>query len=101
MSTPGRWTDDHFIAGDVALDFANTIYRRTPELGPDLLNSAEELVGWFVHAGLLTAVDGGSSAHVDLEETLQDTGHCGDCFGHSSKRRSMAATCLWKRWPGS
>jgi len=71
MSTPGRWTVDHFIAGDVALDFANTIYRRTPELGPDLLNSAEELVGWFVHAGLLTA-GGGGSAHVDLEETLQD-----------------------------
>lgn len=49
------FTDDHFIAGDVALDFANTVYRRIPELGPDLLESGEDLAGWFAHAGLLSA----------------------------------------------
>jgi predicted RNA-binding Zn ribbon-like protein len=49
------FTDDHFIAGDVALDFANTVYRRTPALGSDLLETGEDLAGWFVHAGLLSA----------------------------------------------
>ncbi|WP_086829704.1 CGNR zinc finger domain-containing protein [Allokutzneria sp. NRRL B-24872] len=49
MST--AWTDDHFIAGDLALDFANTVYRRTPELGADLFDSAEALAAWFRHAG--------------------------------------------------
>lgn len=58
MSAPTRWTDDHFIGGDVALDFANTVYRRTPEVGADLLDSGESLVGWFVHAGLLAPADG-------------------------------------------
>lgn len=58
MSTPTRWTDDHFVAGDVALDFANTVYRRTPELGADLLDSGASLAGWFVHAGLLPAIGG-------------------------------------------
>jgi predicted RNA-binding Zn ribbon-like protein len=66
MSTPTRWTDDYFVAGDVALDFANTVYRRTPELGADLLDSGESLVGWFVHAGLLSP-DG---AHAGGERAL-------------------------------
>lgn len=57
MSTSTQWTDDHFIAGDIALDFANTVYRRTPELGPDLIESSEDLAGWFVHAGVLSTVD--------------------------------------------
>lgn len=30
MSTATAWSDDHFVAGDLALDFANTVYRRTP-----------------------------------------------------------------------
>ena len=46
------WIDDHFIAGDLALDFANTVYRRTPELGRDLLDSPQSLAAWFAHAGL-------------------------------------------------
>ncbi|MFB6722979.1 CGNR zinc finger domain-containing protein [Kribbella sp. NPDC056345] len=46
------WIDEHFIAGDVALDFANTVFRRTPERGSDLLDSTESLAGWFAHAGL-------------------------------------------------
>ncbi len=58
MSTATRWTDDHFVAGELALDFANTVFRRTPELGADLLDSGESLVGWFVHAGLLAPIDG-------------------------------------------
>lgn len=35
------------------LDFANTVYRRTPELGADLLGGADDLAGWFTHASLL------------------------------------------------
>lgn len=57
-----QWTDDHFVGGDVALDFANTVYRRTPEVGADLLDSVEDLVGWFAHAGLLPSGEGGSPA---------------------------------------
>ncbi|WP_152362034.1 CGNR zinc finger domain-containing protein [Microlunatus speluncae] len=57
MSTPTRWTDDHFVAGDIALDFANTVFRRTPELGADLLDSGRSLTGWFGHAGLLPPTD--------------------------------------------
>ncbi len=47
------------------LDFANTVYRRTPELGADLLDSADDLAGWFAHAALLP-----SGAQVP-ETTLQ------------------------------
>ncbi|SDJ00651.1 CGNR zinc finger domain-containing protein [Nonomuraea jiangxiensis] len=53
MNTVTTWTDDHFIAGDVALDFANTVYRRTPEPGPDLLGDAGALATWLARAGLL------------------------------------------------
>jgi predicted RNA-binding Zn ribbon-like protein len=49
------WSDDHFIAGDVALDFANTVYRRTPELGADLLTGGDDLTTWLDRAGLLPA----------------------------------------------
>jgi predicted RNA-binding Zn ribbon-like protein len=51
MST--LWSDDHFIAGDVALDFANTVYRRTPVLGADLFGDPDDLAAWLRHAGLL------------------------------------------------
>lgn len=53
MSTATTWSDDHFIAGDVALDFANTVYRRTPEVGADLLNSTDALSAWLRRAQLL------------------------------------------------
>ncbi|GAB3753885.1 CGNR zinc finger domain-containing protein [Microlunatus parietis] len=58
MKTVTRWTDDHFIAGDLALDFANTVYRRLPEVGADLLDSGAALIGWYVHAGLLRPAEG-------------------------------------------
>ncbi|GAB2709980.1 CGNR zinc finger domain-containing protein [Nocardia thraciensis] len=57
------WIDDHFIAGDIALDFANTVYRRTPELGADLLGSGDDLTSWLRHAELLP-----SSGKVHLDE---------------------------------
>ncbi|NED94021.1 hypothetical protein G1H11_01705 [Phytoactinopolyspora alkaliphila] len=53
MSSATAWTDDHFIAGDVALDFANTVYRRTPEMGADLLNNIDALTAWLRHTELL------------------------------------------------
>jgi predicted RNA-binding Zn ribbon-like protein len=48
------WQPGHFIAGDVALDFANTVFRRTPVLGRDLLSDTAALAAWFQHAGVVT-----------------------------------------------
>lgn len=53
------WVDDHFIAGDVVLDFANTVYRRTPELGADLLVDAESLETWLDRTRLLPSAGPG------------------------------------------
>jgi predicted RNA-binding Zn ribbon-like protein len=53
MSRATAWVDDHFIAGDPALDFANTVYRRTPELGADLLNNPEAFTSWLARTKLL------------------------------------------------
>ncbi|MEU8898727.1 ABATE domain-containing protein [Nocardia sp. NPDC048505] len=47
-----EWSAGHFIAGDLALDFANTVFRRRPELGADLLTDAEAFGAWLVHADL-------------------------------------------------
>jgi predicted RNA-binding Zn ribbon-like protein len=55
VSTATVWTDDHFIAGDVALDFANTVFRRTPELGADLFNEPAALITWLRHNELMPA----------------------------------------------
>ncbi len=55
MSGATDWTDDHFIAGDVALDFANTVFRRTPELGADLFNEPAALITWLRHEELIPA----------------------------------------------
>jgi predicted RNA-binding Zn ribbon-like protein len=57
MSSTTRWTDDHFIAGHPALDFANTVYQRRPELGRDLLDSAGALARWLERAGLLSSAE--------------------------------------------
>jgi predicted RNA-binding Zn ribbon-like protein len=64
------WSDDHFIAGDVALDFANTVYRRTPELGADLLDSVDALTAWLDRADLLEARDGVDDVFGDTEAAL-------------------------------
>lgn len=53
--TTTAWTDDHFIAGDAALDFANTVYRRRPELGTDLFTDAEAVGTWLERVHLLPA----------------------------------------------
>ncbi|MFC0530459.1 CGNR zinc finger domain-containing protein [Phytohabitans kaempferiae] len=55
MTTTTAWVDEHFVAGDVALDFANTVYRRWPELGADLLTDAEALTTWLTRTRLLPA----------------------------------------------
>lgn len=68
MTTATAWVDDHFIAGDVALDFANTVYRRTPELGADLLNTAEALTAWLARAHLLPV----SNARDDPADVLDE-----------------------------
>lgn len=70
MTSATTWVEDHFIAGDVVLDFANTVYRRRPELGADLLTNAEALGTWLVRARLLPA--GADPAFV-TEVTLNES----------------------------
>jgi predicted RNA-binding Zn ribbon-like protein len=57
LSTATEWVDEHFIAGDVAVDFANTVYRRTPEIGADLFNGIEALTTWLARVQLLPMTD--------------------------------------------
>lgn len=71
MSTTAPWSEDHFIAGDIALDFANTVYRRTPELGRDLLDSTDALTSWLDRAGLLSSVESHGCALLD-DATLHE-----------------------------
>ncbi len=65
--TATEWVEDHFIAGDLALDFANTVYRRWPEPGPDLFTGTDALTAWLIRARLLP--DGDSSV---TEAALED-----------------------------
>lgn len=53
--TSTQWVEGHFVGGHVVLDFANTVYRRWPQLGADLLTDADALGRWFEHAGLMPA----------------------------------------------
>lgn len=53
MTATTTWVQDHFIAGNLALDFANTVYRRWPVPGPDLFTNTADLDAWFAHTGLL------------------------------------------------
>ncbi|WP_150461771.1 CGNR zinc finger domain-containing protein [Nesterenkonia ebinurensis] len=67
MIATTEWVEDHFIAGNLALDFANTVYRRWPEPGPDLFTDTETLNIWLTHTRLLP--DGESSVtEAALEE---------------------------------
>lgn len=67
MSATTEWVDDHFIAGNLALDFANTVYRRWPEPVPDLFTDTDALATWLTRTRLLP---GGESA-----VTESDLGH--------------------------
>lgn len=64
------WVEDHFIAGHVALDFANTVYRRWPELGADLFTDTEALTTWLTRTRLLP--DGGEQVGVVTEAALDE-----------------------------
>lgn len=66
MSAATNWTTEHFIGGEVPLDFANTVYRRTPELGADLFTNAEALTTWLARVELLPP----SAALTDPEAAL-------------------------------
>ncbi|MBB3036406.1 CGNR zinc finger domain-containing protein [Hoyosella altamirensis] len=80
MSAETVWTDDHFIAGDAALDFANTVYRRTPELGADLLNSVGSLTTWLHHAKLLPPPDAARDSVDDSASMLAEARHLRQLF---------------------
>lgn len=67
MTATTVWVDEHFVGGDVALDFANTVYRRRPEPGPDLFTGTDALTAWLTRTQLLP--DGGPTA---TEEMLED-----------------------------
>ena len=45
MAATTEWVEDHFIAGNLALDSANTVYRRWPGPGADLFTC--DLCGWL------------------------------------------------------
>jgi predicted RNA-binding Zn ribbon-like protein len=69
------WTDDHFVGGHVALDFCNTVYRRFPELGAELLDSTTAFRAWLDQVALVPdsagAVDDASlAAALDLRASL-------------------------------
>ncbi len=66
MNEPTAWVDDHFIAGDPALDFANTVYRRAPDVGTDLLSSADAITSWLARTKLLPETEG---ARADLDDS--------------------------------
>lgn len=71
MSSPAttEWVDGHFIAGDLSLDFANTVFRRWPEPGADLFTNTAALTSWLVRAGLLPETE---ELHDDLEPALTE-----------------------------
>lgn len=67
MTAPTEWVAGHFIAGEVALDLANTVFRRWPELGSDLLNGTGALGTWLLRAGLVTAAGAEAVTDADLD----------------------------------
>ncbi|MEV4173606.1 ABATE domain-containing protein [Nonomuraea sp. NPDC049709] len=98
MSTATAWSDDHFIAGDVALDFANTVYRRTPEIGADLLDSAGSLTAWLHHAKLLPAPndarDRFDAPQTALREAHRIREHFWEIFQAQKDGRELPADAL-------
>lgn len=60
MTETTVWVDEHFVGGDLALDFANAVYRRWPEPGADLFTDTDALTAGLARARLLP--DGGPTA---------------------------------------
>ncbi|HWS50287.1 MAG TPA: ABATE domain-containing protein [Microbacterium sp.] len=91
MTAATEWVEDHFIAGDVVLDFANTVYRRWPQPGPDLLTNTESLSTWLERAGLLTRSNGGPPVVGDdtLEEGRTLRGTLWQVFDAQRERRPI------------
>jgi predicted RNA-binding Zn ribbon-like protein len=93
MTTATDWVEDHFIAGDVALDFANTVYRRWPELGADLFTNAEALGTWLDRAHLLPGGSGTGRVVTDvvLEEARALRGLLWEAFDAQRDGRTIPA----------
>ncbi|WP_307787502.1 ABATE domain-containing protein [Mycolicibacterium sp. S2-37] len=71
------------------LDFANTVYRREPELGPDLLGSADDLAGWLAHASLLPAGHTGRVSDTALRDARELRGVCWAVFDAQRDGREL------------
>ncbi len=70
MTVATEWVEDHFIAGEAALDLTNTVYRRWPEMGADLFTDTDALSTWLTWAGLLPSSK--NAAPVVDEELLDE-----------------------------
>ncbi|MCW4353270.1 ABATE domain-containing protein [Hoyosella sp. YIM 151337] len=68
MTNSTEWLEDHFIAGNLALDFANTVYRRWPEIGTDLFTDTDALAAWLTRTRLLQDAPRVSVTEGNLEE---------------------------------
>lgn len=69
MTATTEWGEGHFIAGDAALDFANTVYRRWPEPGADLFTNPEALGTWLTHADLqITGIEPSIITDAELDQ---------------------------------
>jgi predicted RNA-binding Zn ribbon-like protein len=67
MTATTEWVDGHFIAGNLALDFANTVYRRWPEQGADLFTDTDALSAWLTRVHLLPDGDASRMTETALE----------------------------------
>lgn len=63
------WTDGHFIGGHPALDFCNTVYRRLPEVGAELLDSPETYSRWLER--VLLVPEGYAIDQSTLEQSIK------------------------------
>ena len=87
------WVDDHFVGGHVALDFCNTIYRRFPELGAELLDSPPTFHRWLHRTGLV-ADSTGEIDDAALDAALNLRSSLWQAFDAHTKGRTVGPSTL-------
>ncbi|MEJ3652030.1 CGNR zinc finger domain-containing protein [Actinomycetes bacterium KLBMP 9759] len=92
------WDDEHFIGGNVALDFANTVFRRRPRLGNDLFTDTAVLAAWFRHAEVITREQERVLCQYGSDAVLTEArglrGLLWDLFDARSEGRDLPAAAL-------